>query len=1772
MLPVSAAFEMVFAALHAVSGRDGLQLSRVRVLGPVSMTRLRALRVVLDEGNTRFQVDQCSTAASGDTPEWRLLAAGKVSLADWLEDADPAGADVADPDQSSAAASGAPLEYPYERLRELGIELGPSLQRLEAVQLAGGRARAALGCAAASDSYFIDPTSIEAALALLVLSCGRGSGAESSCVAAIDRLQVLGHAARVERVEVSTNLRSARQALRVVGRSRTGQALFVFDGVRVAHGFDLRAQRLGAMALHVADLASDLLLGREVGAADDLVRLGMRSIDAVRLVSALQAELGCEVALSRVLERPRVDEIARLCVDNSTGVTQLTESSRPSPAREQGSDVPLSRGQEQLWFLEQLGDLGPAYNEVVALELEGKLDAGALCRALSAVVARHEVLRTCVHGEGAELRQRYLRPTLQVVEHRSITENDARAGRAVMLQQARAFARQPFDLTTGRVLRALLIENDSRSLLVLAAHHMVVDDWSLQRIVLPELAQFYGAELAGTHLSLGEAQQHASFVRWEQAHLRALVDRPGELSFWRQSLGDLPAVITLPTDRPRPSRIAYDGARHSLRLPCELTSLVESFAAQQGVTSFIVFLAAYELLLATYGRQDRFCVGVVAANRGRSEHEGLAGLLANLVAFRAEVPFASERATVAGFVQDVKRRAYAAIERQATPFSSVVNIVETAREPGANPLVQAVFAFEGPWPQLVLDGMSAQPLALDLGVAKFDLTLSVQAAAAEQPAKATFEYRVDLFSAATVASLAETFEWLLSNLCARPDGRLCDIDLVSPAAARGLLATCAGPEARVAQGNVHASFTERAAREPNRLAVSHATGSLDYATLDARSNRLAHWLLAQGVHIGAKVGAKVGVRLARGPELLVAVLGILKAGAAFVPFDRALPVRRALEMQQAAAITLTLAERDDAGELPGLCTDWLHASAACSSEAPAVTVPDDALAYVIYTSGSTGSPKGVAVEHRNVVNFFAAMDAVIDLEPRGVWLAITSLSFDISVLELLWTLTRGFRVVLHDGLAGAQELDAPADITHLQCTPSGARLLLAQASGRRLLGGLAHLLLGGEALSAELVRQIRAVCSARITNMYGPTETTVWSTSHEVRDAVAAMSIGKPLANTTVCIVDEQRRLLPRGAHGELWIAGAGVARGYLGAPARTDRRFLAVAFASDVKRRWYRSGDRARYRDDGTLEFLGRLDDQVKIRGHRVEPAEIERAVATHPAVAECAVVVHERLDQCSIVAYVAMRGEVDARVLRDAARELVPEVMVPHHFVQLAALPRGIGGKIDRAALRALPDPERPVVAPAAASPLELALARIWQRVLGASGLDDEFFALGGDSMSALRIVSMVRDELAEELSLRMLITHRTIASIAAALDRARTRAASSLSDTGGAPETRCVWLGAAAADAADTNRIEAAALAVMPAFEHPAVRAQLTELRATDRVTFPVRFDTPWGRIALGLLPLQDADLFRSQDLVIPRLREGLHAASQRGARAMALTGLLAASTDYGRALVHEPAGIPVTTGHAATCAAVVMMLRYVLQASGRDFSQERFAVLGVGSIGAGALCLALRSLPEPAEIVLCDVPARRARLSLLALQLKAAGARCSITLSTDWQAAESPLYGSSVIVGASSVPDVLDVARLLPGTIVVDDSAPHCFPVAQALARMREQRDVLLCEGGTVRAPAPIRCSVRTSVEPDALALRELDALLGPEPREIMACTLAALLPGLDPSLEPTLGEPTVESCAAHLAVLARLGVTHGPCRLGAYMLSDEAVASLVRRHVDVKPGA
>ncbi|HEY0607528.1 MAG TPA: amino acid adenylation domain-containing protein [Herpetosiphonaceae bacterium] len=1054
---------------------------------------------------------------------------------------------------------------------------------------------------------------------------------------------------------------------------------------------------------------------------------------------------------------------------------------------QQSGPIPLSFAQKRLWFLDQLHPNSTAYTVPMVARLTGMLDVAALRQSLDEIVRRHAVLRTTfalVDGQPAQIiasaESEASRMPLAQIDLSDVptAEQDA----AVQDHVHQAF-QEPFDLQRGPLVRAILIRlNPAEHVVILMIHHIIFDAWS-QQVFLGELTTLY------FHFSQSDARsraaplpelplQYADYARWQHRWLQE-AGLEQQMGYWQQQLNDLP-VLQLMTDHPRSASGGFEGRHYDFDLPEECTAALHELSQREGCTLFMTLLAAWQVLLARYTAQSDIVVGTPIANRTQAESQKLIGFFVNTLVLRTDLGGQPSFRQALHRVRDVCLQAYA---HQDVPFDKLVEAFETGRDVGRNPLFQVMFAYHHrpPAPPALPNlKLTMEPVQIEL--VKFDLNLTFM----ETPAglAGTLKYRTDLFEESTIARMAGHLQVLLQAIASDPDAWIADLPLVTADEHQALLRRAQATESYSFGAGLHQVFEQQASRTPDAVAVTCEQVRLTYAELDLRANQLANHLQAHGV--GPEVC--VGLFVERSLDLIVGLLGVLKAGGAYVPLDPAQPPDRVAFMLRDAGVAVLLTQEPLASRLSTLPIPRVYLDtdaqriAQYATTAPATSALPDHPAYVIYTSGSTGTPKGVPVTHANVLRLFAATQSWFHFDARDVWTLFHSPAFDFSVWEIWGALLYGGTLVIVPYYISRSPdafytLLLEEGVTVLNQTPSAFRQLIqADAAHGESALALRYVIFGGEALQLRDLQPWFARHGdqrPQLVNMYGITETTVHVTYRPLTLAdlqQPASVIGSPIPDLDLYLLDQHLQPVPLGVPGEIFVGGAGLARGYLDRPALTAERFVPHPWSRTAGARLYRSGDRARYGANGELEYLDRIDQQVKIRGFRIELGEIEAVLARHPDVREGVVLAREDTpgDQ-RLVAYIvpapAARPSVDD--LRTFLGVSLPEYMIPAAFVTLERLPLTVNGKLDRKALpsadHARPELDETYTAPR--SPLERCLVELWQEVLGIPtiGVHDNFFALGGNSIQAAVLVNQLQGILQEIIYVVAIFDAPTIAELA-------------------------------------------------------------------------------------------------------------------------------------------------------------------------------------------------------------------------------------------------------------------------------------------------------------------------------------------------------------------------------------------------------------------------
>ena len=1046
--------------------------------------------------------------------------------------------------------------------------------------------------------------------------------------------------------------------------------------------------------------------------------------------------------------------------------------------RRDSGPAPLSAAQRRAWILEQMDRGWTPFNRPLALRLKGSLEGAALARTLDEILRRHEILRTVFSERDGEPVQVVLPASPVAIERRDLEALPVEARATEARSLATEAAARAFDLARGPLVRVTLLRLAPHDhVLLMMMHHIVFDGWS-EGILLDELGALYAAFSEGRPSPLAEPPlQYSDYAVWERPRLNDVV-LDGHLSYWRRQLRDLPSMLALPTDFPRTATSSSRGCRVSFTLDSAATDELTGFARAERVTLFMVLVAAFQVVLGRYASQEDLLVGVPAAGRTHAETEGMLGCFMNVLVLRGDL---SGNPTFRAFLRRVREAAFGAYAHQEVPFEKLVETLRPPRDANRWPLFQVMFNMHL-LPQAESTGagvLAIEPFAFDPGfIGGLDLSLRVEQSGTGLAC--TFAYAADLFLQETIERMAASFRTLLEAGVENPEQTIGMLPLLGEAERRRVLVDWNQTGAPYPRDRcIHQLFEAQAQRTPEAVALEFERESLKYAELDRRANGLAHELHTLGVGPERRVALCVH----RSPEMLIAILAVLKAGGAYVPLDPSHPVDRLAFMIRDAGATILLTQRVLADGYRSLAPAVLEIDDTARSDAPAGATPPASgvapgnAAYVIYTSGSTGAPKGVVVPHSSVVNHLYWRHEYFRMGAGDRLLQAASYCFDDSVWEFFEPLTVGACVVMmrrHD-TARIASLIAERKITAVCLVPSALRAFLEEDLSA--CARLRRVSTGGETLPVDLVERFFQCLDAELHNGYGPTEATVAVTFWKCKASVGRSSvpIGRPIANTRIYVLDARRQPVPIGVAGELYIGGDCLARGYLDQPELTAERFVADPFSAKAGARLYRTGDLARYLTDGNLEFLGRLDNQIKLRGFRIEPGEIETALAQHPAVRESVVVARDDPGfGRQLVAYVVCRGGAapSARELRGFIGQRLPDYMVPSTFVTLAAMPLGRNGKIDRGALPppGAPSEESPRSFAAPRTPIERQLAEIWAQVLGLErvGADDNFFELGGHSLAATQVISRMRRTHSLELSLRTFFETPTLSMMAAAARR--------------------------------------------------------------------------------------------------------------------------------------------------------------------------------------------------------------------------------------------------------------------------------------------------------------------------------------------------------------------------------------------------------------------
>ena len=1114
----------------------------------------------------------------------------------------------------------------------------------------------------------------------------------------------------------------------------------------------------------IAAIWTEVMRVENPGIHDDFFELGGHSLLAIKIISRIRDVFDVDLPTQSLFEQPTIAGLAASLarLKNANG------NARSIERRKSVGPSALSFGQEQLWFLHEMAPRSPVYNVVDMIRLGGRYNAEALRKTLQELVRRHEVLRTVFRFEGARPVQEVLTDValaFKEIDLSSLREKDREQEWRQVVEEE---TRKPFDLTRAPLFRVAMVHLSAKEhKLLLTIHHIIADEWSME-LIHHEFATIFEAFSHGRPSPLPELPvQYVDFAAWQREWIQSeVLDR--QVAYWKKELAGAPFVLELPTDKARPAVQSFRGATEIFQLPAELFEQLKSMGREQQVTLFMVLEAAFTALLHRYTGQDDILVGTPISGRTHSEIENLIGDFLNTLVLRARF---SERMSFRSLLQQVRERALGAYAHSDMSFDRLVAELSPERDASHSPLFQVMFILHNAEGVSEVSKVSGNQ-EFSTGTSKFDLTLVLSETS--NGLAGLFEYSTDLFEAERIRRMTGHFRTLLEAIVHDPDQAISKLPMLTEPE-RSQLVTEWNNTTVVHPGKkacLHQLFERQAARTPDKVALVFDGHEMTYQELDARANALANHL--RGLGVGPD--ALVGLLAERSLDMVVGLLGILKAGGAYVPLDPSFPASRLSYMAEDSKMKVLVTHRgleENLAARPStivrLDSEWSEITKSAATSTKPVALSENNLAYVLYTSGSTGKPKGVAIAHSAIVNFVLSMQKEPGFTEADTLLAVTTLSFDIAGLELYLPLIAGGRVVIasredaHDP-ARLQERINQSRCSVMQATPATWRALIH--SGWRGSPNL-KILCGGEALPRELANELLARCG-ELWNMYGPTETTVWSTVKRVQPGEGPVSIGRPIANTQVYVLDKNRNLVPRGAVSELYIAGDGLARGYLHRDELTRERFVPNPFVRNAL--MYRTGDLARWLPDGTVECLGRGDNQVKIRGFRIELGEVESALATHPGVRQCVVVAREDVPGDKLLAAYFVPRDITASPaatdLRAHLRSALPDYMIPSAFVAIERFPLTPNGKIDRKALPK-PDEQRvdsPPESLVARDALDQILMQIWSKILRLKhvGIRDNFFELGGHSLAAVQMMAEIKNQTGKTLPLATLFHAATIEAL--------------------------------------------------------------------------------------------------------------------------------------------------------------------------------------------------------------------------------------------------------------------------------------------------------------------------------------------------------------------------------------------------------------------------
>ncbi|MCB2198617.1 amino acid adenylation domain-containing protein [bacterium] len=1542
------------------------------------------------------------------------------------------------------------------------------------------------------------------------------------------------------------------------------KALVVSDAARRSsiRPFDIPRTELEWTILRIWE---EVLNQPRIGIHDSFLEIGGHSLKAMQIVSRLRKDAGVSVSVGELLESGTVAALAeRVRLAGWTAYKSI-------PHLPKSGTSELSHAQRRLYVLEKLAEGGSsAYILPSLTRLQGKLDLTALSEAFRILVQRHESLRTrfvIVDGE----------PRQEVVEVRDfdVAQVDCRTKpdpEAWALKEAHARLNHPFDLARAPLFDVTLFRLDEEEWLLYTRMHHIITDAGSMAILERELVACYDAFSNGSAPLLPDPEvRYRDFASWQT---NLLEDEQGNnhRDYWLKTLRDV-SLLDLPADRQRPASQDVSGDTVQVELGEETVRKLVALGQDANVSLFTTMMAVTSLFLKRLTGEEDILLGTPVSGRDHPDLDRVVGFFANTLPLRTRFE-GIER--FRDLLEHAGRVVRSAMDHALYPFDRLVDDLELQRDLSRPPLVSVMLSLDEVEQEPTLPGVESQHVPLTSTISRFDLT--IEALRRDGDLRIGLNYSTALFDRATVERWAQWLQQLLASILDSPERPLSSHAMLSGSELAMLKEKSSGVFKPIDPAtNLVSLFEASVDRDNDRSAVRWGGADWTYGKLDSEANRIAHALAELGIEKGNVVASLHD----RSAQAVAATLGILKAGGVLLPLRTDDPVERVQGMLRESGCRVVVCEpryTETASHFQNVrlltATMW----ASMPEHRPVGTLDGNDLAYLIFTSGSTGTPKGVLVEHGGFCNMIRDQIERFGVRSEDHVLQFAPLSFDASLSEIFMALLAGAALVpvSSEVIADPQQFTGFLEgesITVATLPPSYLTLLDHQAVAR-----LKVLITAGEApiqRDAEALRE-----KLRYFNAYGPTESSVCATMQEILpdlDLSRGVPMGSPVANMRLYLLDHDLVPVGPGVPGEIALAGPGLARGYLNHPDVYEKAFLPDPFYTGE--RMYRTGDLAKRSPDGELIYLGRRDEQLKVRGQRMELGEIRHHLLALPGVRDAALLPFpERGPITGVTGWLAGVEPDQLPAHLHLLKDNLPESMIPGQLIAVETLPLTPQGKLDKKALLAMRGTGAEATVTAAG--LRGVLLEEYRRIPGLEsiGLDQSFFAAGGNSLGAIQLATCLSERLERPVGVRALFQHPTINSLANHLEQddeenplpVHVQSASLHS-----PKSSLV-------EVVDTPLYEQFRQGVVAPVDAAAVGYFTQEMltatgysheeflaRAGDKPVLSNIISSPHGRIAFFTLPLFTADLFRAPAHVLDLLSQTLTMAGEMGARMVSLTGLIPSATGYGRDLLERAKNHPewpdVTTGHATTAATVLLSIERILHETGRSLEDEKLGLLGLGSVGTSMMRLILASMPHPKELLLCDLESKSDHLNKLEQEAKETYQYSGkIEKVISQLEVSDAFYSSSLIVGATSIPDILSVSKLSPGTLVVDDSGPHCFSADDAADRISRTGDVLFTEAGGLRTSTPFGVQAwLPDFLLDWMSQHDIRPYEGFDTHEITGCVLSSLLTEREQKLTRTVGQPSVEECLDHLHALRAWEMTAAPLKFGDIKIGSDEIRRFLR---------